>query len=152
MFRGDFATARERFAKCLPIFEEMKDEHRANMIHSEFAHIDRYEGKYREAEEVYRKTIRMWEKLGHRAAIAHQLESFAFISIVNERFERAAKLLGAAEALREKIGIQMSAPEVTEYQGELKKLRAGISETLSLSNWAEGRGMSMEEAIAFAIN
>ena len=58
----------------------------------------------------------------------------------------------ANAALREKINIQMSTPEMAEYQGELEKLRAGISESKLLSNWAAGRGMSLEEAVHFAID
>ena len=151
MFRGDYVTARERFAKCLPIFQEMKDEHRVNMIYSEFGHIDRYEGRYPQAEEAYRKTILVWEKLGHRAAIAHQFESFAFIAIAREQPERAARLLGAAEILRKKININMSPPELVEYQKEVAKLRAGMEEQSFESLWASGRAMSMEDAVAFAI-
>lgn len=151
MFRGDYDIARERFLKCLPIFIEMGDVHRANMVHSELAHMDRYEGKYEKAEDEYRKTIRVWQKLGHRAAVAHQLESFAFIAKVREKMDRAVRLLGAAEILRERINIPMSPPERVEYEREMADLRTNMDGALFKSIWVEGRTMSMEQAVEFAL-
>lgn len=151
MFRGDYAVARERFAYCLPLFEEMKDEHRTNMIHSELAHMDRYEGKLQQAEGVYRRTIVVWQRLGHRAAVAHQLECFAFLAKAHEEPERALRLLGAAEILRERINIHMQPLERKEYDRHVADLRAMIAEDEFRTLWAEGRSMSMDEAVAFAL-
>jgi len=151
MFRGDFKAARECFAKCLPLFKEMGDVHRANMIYSELAHMDRKEGHLQEAESAYRKTILDWQKLGHRAAIAHQLESFGFIARAREQAERAARLFGAAEILRERVNIPMSPPERLEYEREVADLRAGMDESSFKNIWAEGRALTMEQAIDYAL-
>lgn len=150
MYRGDYAVARERFAYCLPLFEEMKDVHRVNMIQSEFAHMDRYEGKLERAEQAYRSTILIWQKLGHRAAVAHQLECLAFVAKAHEEPERALRLLGAAEILREKINIQMHPPEREEYEHEIADLRAGLPEHEFKHYWAQGRALTMDEAIELA--
>ena len=152
MFRGDYEMARERFTYCLPLFEEIKDEHRVNMVHSEFAHIDRYQGNYQQAEEAYRKTILVWQKLGHRAAVAHQLECFAFVAKAQEEPERALRLLGAAEILRERINIQMQPPERKEYDREVTGLHAMLSENEFKNYWAQGRAMTMDEAVELALN
>lgn len=144
---GDFEQARARFRTCLPVFLELGDKHRINMIQSELAHIEREQGQYRQAIPMYRETILEWQRLGHRAAIAHQLECFAFIAKAQEQPERAAKLLGAAEALREKINIAMMPQERIEYEREVADLRAGLDESVFNSAWAQGRAMTMEEAI-----
>ncbi len=152
MFRRDFVTARERFEKCLPMFNEMGDVHRATMIHSEFAHMDRYEGKLDSAEAGYRKTIPVWQRIGHRAAIAHQLECFAFIAKAREQSERAATLFGAAEALREKIKITMTPPEQVAYDQEVADLKKNSNETEFTQAWNRGHGMSLDEAVKFALS
>jgi tetratricopeptide (TPR) repeat protein len=152
MFRRDYEMARERFAYCLPLFEEIRDEHRVNMIHSEFAHMDRYQGNYQQAEKAYRKTILIWQKLGHRAAVAHQLECFAFIAKALEEPARALRLLGAAEILREKINIQMQPLERVEYESEVTGLRAMKSENEFKNYWAQGRALSMDEAVDLALH
>jgi len=150
MLRGDYPTARARFAQSLPISQQLGDAHRITMIDSELAHVQRYEGHYQQAEAAYRDTIRAWQKLGHRAAIAHQLESFAFVAKAQAQLERAARLLGAAASLREKINIPMSSPERVEYDRELAGLRAGLDEQTFATLWAEGRALTMDAAIEYA--
>jgi hypothetical protein len=151
MFRGDYTVARERFAYCLPLFIEMKDEHRANMIYSEYAHMDRHEGKIQQALETYRKTILVWQKLGHRAAVAHQLECFAYLAKAREDSERALRLLGAAEGLREKINIHMQPHEKAEYEREVADLHASLSENEFHTLWLQGRALTIDEAVELAL-
>ena len=147
----DYDQARARFRTCLPVFLEFGDKHRINMIQSELAHIERETGHYQQAIPMYRETILEWQRLGHRAAIAHQLECFAFIAKAQEQPERAAKLFGAAEVLREKINIAMMPQERMEYNREIADLRANMEEKIFASHWAEGRGMAMEQVIEYAM-
>jgi predicted ATPase len=149
--RGDHADARRRFSSMGPLFQELGDRHRLNMIRSELAHIDRYGGQLDKAEAAYRETILQWKRLGHRAAVAHQLESFAFIAKAREDGRRAARLYGAAEALRERIGIAMTPLEQSEYDLEVARLKAGMDETDFASAWKDGRGMTLEQAVGFAL-
>ena len=67
-------------------------------------------------------------KIGHRVAIAHELECFAFIAKTQEEDERAARLFGASEVLREKINIPMTPFEHVEYEREVNDLRANMDE------------------------
>lgn len=151
MQRRDFAAARQRLELCLHVFEEMGDPHRVNMIHSELAHLDRYEGHYDRALSQYRRTFPVWQALGHRAAVAHQLECIAFVAAKQSQPERAARLLGAAEALREAINIDMTPDERREYEGEVSGLRQAMSQADLKSSWSEGRLMSMQDAVEYAL-
>jgi tetratricopeptide (TPR) repeat protein len=151
-FQGRFDEARERFAPLLTVFHDMGDQHRANMIHSECAHMQRLEGHYDKAASMYRETILEWQRLGHRAAVANQLECFAFIAKFHEQVERAIRLLGAAEGLREIIKIPMSEMEQVEYDREVTDLKANSEEKEFASLWAEGKSMTMEQAIQLALN
>jgi len=121
------------------------------MVQSELAHIERELAHYGQAIAMYRKTILEWKRLGHRAAIAHQLECFAFIAKAQEQIERALRLCGAAEALREKINIAMTPQERVEYDREVADLKANADEIEFASLWAEGRSLTMEQAIQLAL-
>jgi hypothetical protein len=79
------------------------------------------------------------------------MESLASTAMRGEQPERAARLFGAAEALRDKIGIPMTAQERVEYDRTIAELRAGMEPPLFESAWAEGRGMSMDQAVRFAV-
>jgi hypothetical protein len=79
------------------------------------------------------------------------LECFAFIAKSQEQVERALRLLGAADGLREKINIAMTPLERVEYDREVADLKANMNEKEFTSFWAEGRSMTTERAIQFAI-
>lgn len=151
MLQGYYEEARSHFEESLDLFTELRDRHRIAMIHSEFAHLDRRQGHFAQAKLLYRETIREWQKIGHRAAVAHQLESFAFIAKAQEEDQRAAKLFGAAEILRENPILPMNPMEQIEYDREVNDLRANMDEVTFAKAWAEGRAMTMEQAIAFAL-
>ncbi len=150
-YKGRFDDARAKFATLESILHETGDLYLLNLVHSELAHMDRYEGRLDQAKRIYRETIVEWVRLGHRAAVAHQLESFAFIAAAWEQFERAARLLGAAEALREKIQIEMSPSEKVEYKREVAGLRQAAGAGAVDNWWQQGRKLSTEAAVHLAL-
>ena len=135
----------------MPLFMELKDTHRVTMTKSELAHLERRQGQVAKAKLLYRATLLEWQRLGHRAAIAHELECMAMIAEAQQEDQRAAKLFGAAEILRETIRIPMTPFERAEYDPEIKSLRANMDETDFVQAWAEGRMLSMEQAITLAL-
>jgi predicted ATPase/class 3 adenylate cyclase len=151
-YRGDYNFTRESFANILPLFREMGDIQRVTMIQSELGHMDRYEGKLDQAEQIYRGTILEFQKIGHRAAVANQLESLAFISHAHGNCECAVQLLGAAEALRENINIAMSQYERSEYDNQVSELRSSMDEKVFSNLWSEGRRMTMDQAVQLALD
>ncbi len=150
-FRGDFATARKQFAEIEPIYRDMGDQHRVNMVKSELAHMDRVAGNWDEAEKKYRESLPEWQRLGHRAAVAHQLECFALVNRHKGRLERAATLYGAAESLRERIGIPMTEYERPEYEAAVAELRSQMDPASFRAGRAQGQQLSMDQAIRFAL-
>lgn len=150
-YRGNYAEARARLTGARPVYIELGDRHRANMIRSELAHLDRLEGHMDEAEAAYRETILEWKRLGHRAAVAHQLECIAAIALRRQDHGRATRLYGAAAALREGINISMTDLEKIEYEQQIASLRASLDEKEFARLWGEGQALSMDEAIRFAL-
>lgn len=148
--RGDLITARIYLERCLPYARQVRSRSYEAMIRSELAHIERQSGNYQEAKQAYRMTMIMWNDLGHRAAIAHQLECFAFIAQVEGQLTRAVKLLGAADTLRE-TSSPMTVYEQNEYQPVMERLRQDLKEGEFQEAWSLGRLLSMEEAIAAAL-
>jgi hypothetical protein len=90
--------------------------------------------------------------LGNRSALAHELECFGFLAIADEEPQRAIKLFGAAEALREKIQSPMLANEQIEYDQAVVQLRSILTAAEFNALWAERRSISMEQAIQLALS
>jgi hypothetical protein len=135
----------------LDLHREMGD-HRAVTGHqSDMAHAARQLGNFEEALALYRETIQEWQEIGHRGAVAHQLECFAYIAKAQEEGERAVTLMSAAEVLRQVSNSPRTPQEAIEYDRELSGLRAGMDEYAFNLHWAEGQSLNMEQAIEFAL-
>ncbi|MCX6059410.1 MAG: hypothetical protein NTW69_14815 [Chloroflexi bacterium] len=150
--QGNYGTAKTLFEDALNIFKRLRNKNFQLVMMSELGHIARDTRDLNQAKKIYNETIIGWQDLGHRPAIANQLECFAFIAITEEEPQRALKLLGAAEALREKIGSPMANYEVMAYDKEVAQLRAMLVETEFNKLWADGKSMTMERAIQLALS
>jgi len=149
--KQQFDIAREKLSLAMEAMQEIGSHRTIIMIKSELAHALRYEGKYPEAVSAYQETIKEWQRIGHRAAVAHQLECLAFIAKALEQSKRAVRLYGAAESLREQININMTVEEHAEYDKEVADLKANLDEKEFSSLWVEGRSMTTGEAIDLAL-
>lgn len=148
---GEVETARARFTESAEISKRFGNRRIVFSSRSELAHVLREHGAAEEALSIYREVIPGWKELGHRAAVAHELECISYILIQREEPEHAATLLGAAEALRQLIDTDMTNLERAEYERKVSALRAGMDEAGFQEAWNKGRSLSMDEAIELAI-
>ena len=63
-----------------------------------------------------------------------------------KRFETAARLLGAAEALRDSIGAIVPPCDRQDYNRAVAEARAGIDEKTLAAAWKAGRGLTLSDA------
>jgi tetratricopeptide (TPR) repeat protein len=149
--RGNYNAARKIFEEGLEVFRRLHSRNFILVMRSELGHVERQTGNLTQARLIYQETIKGWQELGNRAAVAHELECFGFLAIHNEEPQRAVKLFGAAEALREKIQAPMTDFEQVEYDQFVARLRSILAEAEFIMLWAEGRAMTMEQAIQLAL-
>ena len=150
-YSGRVEEARPRLEEAIARFAEVGDERLVLACRSELTHALRRGARLDEAMALYRETIGGWVRLGNRGAVANQLENIAFIAIEQGDGVRTARLLGAAEALRELAESPMAATEEPEYQEWVGRLRAITDAAVVDAAWSAGRLMSMADAVAFAV-
>lgn len=150
-YRKDIEEARRQFNLAIAALQEGEAHFNVILAKSDLAHLERRAGNYPGALELYRETIVAFRDFGQRGAVAHQLECFAFIAIAQNQFERALRLLGAAEAWREWASTPMTPDEQVEYQEQVEIVRQQVDPNLFTRTWAEGRALLMEEAVQYAI-
>ena len=151
MASGQWVEAAQFLNESASLAKKIRGKSMYNMCRSEMGHLLRKQGNYAEAVAVYRETIQAYQDLGHRAAIAHELECLAFIAGAQNQMIRAATFLGAAEALRELIKSDMIPMEHREYDTVVSSLSNQMDGEEWANAWAEGRAMPMEQAIELAL-
>ena len=149
--QGNYEVAKQLFEDGLKIFRRLRNRNFQTVLTSELGHIARRTGDINQAKNIYKETLRTWQDLGNRAAISHELECFGFLAIAEEEPQRALKLFGAAEALREKIQAMMTEFERAEYEPAVAQARSFLTEEEFNSLWAEGRALATDQAIRLAL-
>jgi predicted ATPase/class 3 adenylate cyclase len=148
---GRFDEARALMQAAIDRFAETGDERLREAARSELAHTARRSGDLDGAMEQYRVSIHGWVRSGNRGAVAHQLENVAFVLVARGSTEDAARLLGAAAALREAADSPMMRIEQVEHDGWVERLRASADPAAVDAGIAAGRTLTMAEAVELAV-
>jgi hypothetical protein len=150
--QGHLEIARGHFEEGQRVFRLLRHKGFETAMSSEIGHIARLTGDISQAKEIYRQTILSFQDLGNRPAVANLLECFAFIAMTEANPPCAVKLLGAAEALRERIKSPMTDYERLEYDQAVARLHSLLPEAEFKPLWAEGRTLTMEQAVRLALS
>jgi tetratricopeptide (TPR) repeat protein len=98
----------------------------------------------------YRDTIKELHGNFYFIRIPECLEGLGKIAVMQNDFERAARLFGAAEAMREKMGTPIPPVMRGEYDQHVQILREKIGTTFETVR-NEGRALTLEQATALAL-
>jgi tetratricopeptide (TPR) repeat protein len=138
------------FGIAVARFAELGDVRLGLAARSDAAHALRRGGRLDEALAAYRETIGGWVHLGHRGAVANQLENVAYVAIDQDRPDLAARLLGAAESIREDAAAPMAFDELPELQRFVERLRTMLAPAELDAAWQEGRALGFTDAVTLA--
>jgi predicted ATPase/DNA-binding XRE family transcriptional regulator len=111
----------------------------------------RDQGDAARAADWLRRSLAVRWETDDRPGIATCLEGLATVAAGGGRPARAARLLGAAEALRRAIGSPMPLVELPACEAAVRAARAALGEAAVAAAWAEGRALTLEEAVAEAL-
>jgi predicted ATPase len=107
------------------------------------------QGRHQEAVEPLAESLRIWDWLGDRAMSARDLRRLARVLAETARPEAAARVLAASEAMREEAG-HWEGWIAHSNQLILDLVTPHLDENAFERAWAEGSGMSVEDALTLA--
>jgi hypothetical protein len=149
--QGDNASSRSLQEESLEIGRELGNMHGVAQSLGNLGLVAWSQGDYASARSLQEESLDIRRQLGDRRGIAFSLEAFAGHNAKEIKREKAARLWGAAERLREEIGSQLRPTDQEEHNGAVAAVRAAIGENGFAVAWAEGRIMTMEQAIEYAL-
>jgi hypothetical protein len=79
------------------------------------------------------------------------LVGLAAVFSAHGQYDRAARLFAAGELLREIIGWHPMPGDQADDDRRLASTRSGLGEAAFATAWAEGRAMTLEQAIEYAL-
>ncbi len=148
---GDYEKAAMLFHEALSMVRQTGDKYEvARLLHS-LAEVALAQDDPTSASGFCREGLVLVNQVGAKEEVAELLEVFSELALAQGKLEMSAKLLGAAEALRELIGVRIVPLYLDEHQQRLTKTREGMSSDDFAAAWASGHAMTLDEAVAYAL-
>jgi predicted ATPase/class 3 adenylate cyclase/DNA-binding CsgD family transcriptional regulator len=145
---GDMASAHSRVEQALALYPEMKQRQSTTLSLYALAEVAAAQEDYIRSQALYEQSLVVALKSGDKPAITSGLEGVAAAVAAQGNHAWAAHLWGTAEALREAIGTPLPPVERVPYDRAVEALRTQLGEQAFAAAWAEGRTLSLEQALA----
>jgi len=149
--RGQLDHAAELLEESLRLTREQGDRWWMGHALARLAHLALLRGDYARATALGQEGLnRRWE-LNDRQGAAWNLELLAWVAGAWGRHERAARLLGAAQAARERTGARLLPQEQDGHARTRVAARDALGEQAFAAAWAEGHARPPDRAVEYAL-
>jgi tetratricopeptide (TPR) repeat protein len=147
--KGNYARALALCEESLAIFRALGAKHWIAYTLRLTGHAVRLQGDLEQATELYRDSLGLFGETGDKWVATECIEGLALVASMQDKRERAVRLLGAVKAARETFGITMPRPE----RGDQERFRETMLEGDAAfpAAWAEGQAMTLEKAVEYAL-
>ena len=148
--RREFTEARRWYETALAsISSDERGTLRPTVV-SNLAWVLREEGDWPRAAEVRREALALQSELGDVLKLAGSLEDTAQHAVHGGEPEVAARLLGAAEALRMRKDVAVEPFNLEEHRLLLARTRELLGEAEFTAAWAQGESLTLNQAVTEA--
>jgi tetratricopeptide (TPR) repeat protein len=150
--RGDYPSAAAHAEEALELTRRTGDRQAGNIALYVLAQIDLASGEHERAAQYFRDALTLSFEVWDRTNVAYCLQGLAAVAEALGEPRRAMRLLGAAEALLEATGTFLYAHMDHELH---QRVSGAARDRLGEQAWTtardEGRAMSFEEAVTYAL-
>jgi non-specific serine/threonine protein kinase len=108
------------------------------------------QGELVQAGAYYAESLAMHRAAGTKEGIVKSLAGLATVAAACQQSERAARLFGAAEVLRDFLGLNYGMPDRAMFERAIREVQTALGESAFAAAWATGRAMTQEQAVADA--
>lgn len=146
--RGDLESARSRIDEALAVARAAGA--RIDVAMDAGARLARDTGDTERSESLHHQALAAARDAESVLQVPAQLEALAALAALAESPAEAARLFGAAEAVREGYGLVRYAVEGESYAADVELARLALPGPDFDEAWDQGRSMSLDEAVAYA--
>jgi len=114
---------------------------------SHLAQVVAFEGDYATARALYEQCLAIVKKVDFKVFTPFHLEGLAGVVAAQGDLPWAARLWGAAEALRDAIGTPIPPAYRVDYERSVSAARTHLSEQAFAAAWTEGRSMTLDQVL-----
>jgi predicted ATPase/DNA-binding CsgD family transcriptional regulator len=149
--QGDYVRAAELYSESLALYYELGNHAEIPAILHNQGYVALGLHDLAAARELFAASLRRQHQAGNQAGIAEGLGGLAALALTEGRLERAARLMGAAEALRAANPAPIWPAERFEIDRHTARLRARLPAPLYRQLRDAGQALSVAQAIEYAL-
>jgi tetratricopeptide (TPR) repeat protein len=153
-FQGDYKRAAALYEESLTLFRELGGRVQIAMMLHNLGYVVLRQGDGRQAAALFEESLALYQALKRKHGVTECLIGMAGVAAAGGQpatARRAARLFGAAEELLEATGGGLAAADQAEHDRYVALTREQLDESAFGAAWAEGRAMTMEQAVAYAL-
>jgi hypothetical protein len=150
-FQGETETALRVLHESLRLERELGDLGAAGFILRSLAEVAMERGDYFAATELLQERLTLSRTLNDRWNSADTIEGLAWLAREQAWQDRAARLFGAADAMREATGTRLLGARLVRHEQRVVSLRADLGETRFRAAWGEGYCLTYDEIVEYAL-
>ncbi|HEX7169937.1 MAG TPA: AAA family ATPase, partial [Rubrobacter sp.] len=153
VWQGDLDLATSRIKEAIALCRELGSLRDLGMALFNLGGIELRRADIAQAARVFEEGARISGQLGDMLGVAYYVWIFGNVNARLGRPVRAARLWGAAEVLREQMGMSFSRYDLAQsgYEQDLAAVIYALDQTSFDTAWTEGRAMSPEQAMEYAL-
>jgi hypothetical protein len=149
---GDRTGAESLLEEALTLFRETGREHGVQYSLYTLASLRLQTGRAPEAASAAKESLVISHRLGDVRFILLNLSLIGGVAAKLDDLRVGAKLVGAAEAERKRIGLSFAGTEEGElHQRTIEELRSNLGDELLRATFAEAGLLALDDAVAFAL-
>jgi len=149
--QGDYEQAHAYYEETLRLYKEAGHYAGIPVAIADLGHVALQQGDERQARSLFEESLRLFKEAGNVVRIACTLEELASLAVKQGLPERGARLLGLVEVLLKTIGFTHRAARQMDIDRDLAVIHEQLGEATFASAWAKGQAMTLDEAIAYAL-
>ena len=146
------AAARELYEQALVAARELGTPSYIGESLKEIGWAECDEGRFDLALKHVTEGLTILHGLGCAPSVIESLEGLGGLAAATASPRRAARLWGAADALRQEMGCARSAYQSIAYERQVGPVRAILTAEAFARAWYEGRAMSLDDAVRYALD
>lgn len=149
--QGDHEHAAALLEQALTEFRDLDDRWSLGLTLNSLGLVDALRGERPRAAERLLEALELWRAFANKENLAEWVATVATLAAASGAPRRAARLFGAAEALRAEIGHAFVLPDAHFFSEAEGTIRVHLGEHAFLAEQAAGRALPLDQALEDAV-
>ncbi len=151
LLQVNYKQAQRLLEESASVFRAMGDSNSLAYPIRRFGQVALYWDDYTQAAALFKESLILNRQVGYTKGVVACLGALAGVAVRQGQLVRAARLFGAAETLLSVTAGKLFPTDQIEHDRDVAALQAQLDQVSLGAMWSEGRGMTLEQAIDYAL-